>query len=406
MHRGAGKTLIILAGAFAVSALPAQDLSNYTSFTVDGKTVQFHGFVSEGFAYSNDNNYLTMDTSQGSFFTDGGVNVSTQLTDKFRVGAQVYDHNIGTMGKWHPQLDWALADYRFKDWFGIRAGKVKTPLGLFNDTQDQSFLYTWALLPQSVYPVDLRSMTIAHVGADVYGAISLRKGSLSYEGYAGTIPDDPYGGFTYGLEDLGVKMNGGISGRTEGVDLRWNTPLDGLFFGASLALNQRDWKGRLKGFPVSYDTDLDRVTAYYGEYSKGRVRFDAEYRGTIRDAYLHFSPVPVPIVNNVDETGWYVAGSWRFSKRFEVGSYYSDYEVSSYQNPQISKRFTGPGANYIHDPVLTAHFNLTSAWDLKVEGHFMQGIGSNMAHGFYASSNPQGLQPQTNLLVLRTGWNF
>ncbi|MGA3027860.1 MAG: hypothetical protein ABSF98_24155, partial [Bryobacteraceae bacterium] len=240
---------------------------------------------------------------------------------------------------------------------------MKTPLGLFNDTQDQSFLYTWALLPQSVYPVDLRSMTIAHVGADVYGAISLRKGSLSYEGYAGTIPDDPYGGFTYGLEDLGVKMNGGISGRTEGVDLRWNTPLDGLFFGASLALNQRDWKGRLKGFPVSYDTDLDRVTAYYGEYSKGRVRFDAEYRGTIRDAYLHFSPVPVPIVNNVDETGWYVAGSWRFSKRFEVGSYYSDYEVSSYQNPQISKRFTGPGANYIHDPVLTAHFNLTSAWD-------------------------------------------
>ncbi|MGA3027859.1 MAG: hypothetical protein ABSF98_24150 [Bryobacteraceae bacterium] len=95
---------------WGAATLGAQDISNYTTFTVDGKTVQFHGFVSEGFAYSNDNNYLTMNTSQGSFFTDGGVNVSTQLTDKFRVGAQVYDHNIGTMGKWHPQLDWALAD--------------------------------------------------------------------------------------------------------------------------------------------------------------------------------------------------------------------------------------------------------------------------------------------------------
>ena len=53
------------------------------------------------------------------------------------------------MGNWHPELDWAVADYRFKDWFGIRGGKVKTALGLYNDTQDLEFLYTWALMPQS-----------------------------------------------------------------------------------------------------------------------------------------------------------------------------------------------------------------------------------------------------------------
>ena len=53
-------------------------------------TFQVHSFASQGFAYSNDNNYLTMDTSKGSFaMTDGGVNISTQVTDKFRVGAQV-----------------------------------------------------------------------------------------------------------------------------------------------------------------------------------------------------------------------------------------------------------------------------------------------------------------------------
>src|SRR5271157_137917 len=156
------KTLALIAMAGGAATLGAQDISNYTTFTVLGKTVQVHGFVSEGFAYSNDNNYLTMDTSKGSSFTDGGVNISTQLTDKFRVGAQIYDRNIGQLGKWHPQLDWAYGDYKFKDWFGVRAGKVKTVLGLYNDTQDMESLHTWAILPQSTYPLDVRATNIAH----------------------------------------------------------------------------------------------------------------------------------------------------------------------------------------------------------------------------------------------------
>jgi len=47
--------------------------------------------------------------------------------------AQVYDRNLGQLGQWHPSLDWAVADYNFKNWFGIRAGKVKTTMGWCND---------------------------------------------------------------------------------------------------------------------------------------------------------------------------------------------------------------------------------------------------------------------------------
>src|ERR1700722_10815228 len=157
----------ILAAIFCV--IPAL-LHAQFDFTVDGRQVQIHSFASEGFAYSNDNNYLTMDTSKGSFaMTDAGANISMPVTDSFRVGAQVYARNIGQLGDYHLQLDWAYGDYKFKDWFGIRAGKVKTALGLFNDTQDEGFLHTWAILPQSIYPLDLRSNVIAHTGGDIYG---------------------------------------------------------------------------------------------------------------------------------------------------------------------------------------------------------------------------------------------
>jgi hypothetical protein len=191
---------IVLATALSAGLLRAQ-----FDFKLADRDVQVHSFVSQGFGYSNDNNYLTMKTSQGSFaMTDVAVNVSMPITDKFRVGAQVYTNNLGNLGNWHPSLDWVLADYKFRDWFGIRGGKVKTVLGLYNDTQDMEFLHTFALLPQSMYPADMRSSTIAHTGGDLYGEIPLKRlGSLSYTAYAGQRQDSLYGGYPYLLKQFG-----------------------------------------------------------------------------------------------------------------------------------------------------------------------------------------------------------
>ena len=56
-----------------------------------------------------------MHSNRGSgAFTDFGFNVSTAISDKLRIGAQVYDRNLGNLGEWHPSLDWAVADYRFQ----------------------------------------------------------------------------------------------------------------------------------------------------------------------------------------------------------------------------------------------------------------------------------------------------
>src|SRR5690242_41484 len=85
------KFLALLAALTVSAPLDAQ-----FSFTIAGRPVQIHSFVSQGFGYSNSNNYLTMQTRRGSFaMTDAGVNASIQITDQFRVGAQVYDRNVG-----------------------------------------------------------------------------------------------------------------------------------------------------------------------------------------------------------------------------------------------------------------------------------------------------------------------
>ena len=170
-----------LAALSLTTALHAQD------FKIGNRPVQVHGFASQGYGYSNQNNFLTMNTSHGSpAFTEGALNLSMPISDRFRIDGQGYTRKIGSLDDFKPQLDWAYGDSKIAPWVGMRAGKVKTALGLYNDTQDMEFLHTWALLPQSIYPTDLRTTFIAHTGGDLYGRIPLKKaGKLDYTAYAG-----------------------------------------------------------------------------------------------------------------------------------------------------------------------------------------------------------------------------
>ena len=397
------------AGQFALMA---------QEFKLLDRTVQVHGFLSQGFVYTNDNNWLTMNTSQGSAaFTDFGVNMSSQVTDKFRIGAQGYDRNLGQLGQYHPSLDWAVADYRLKSWFGVRGGKVKTTLGLYNDTQGEDFLRTFALLPQSVYPTDLRDATISHLGADMYGEISFRHrlGVLAYTAYAGHRSDSIYSGYPYYLSSFGgdIKSYGGLQ---YGADLRWSTPLKGLLVGASRMNEDITGKGSaINPFnpgaglvPYSESSKADWTNQFYGEYVVGRFRIDSEYRRYWRNQEL-FSGTSESFA---DIRGWYVSGAYRICKRFQIGSYYSHYTISNIVGGALSAFYppatdTAIPANHDYDKVITGRVDLNRFWNVKVEGHFMNGYGSGpYPNGFYTQVNASGFAPNTNALVLKTSLNF
>jgi len=401
MHSVTARFWLIAATCAAPGLLNAQ-----LNFDLAGRPVQVHSFVQQGFAYSNENNYLTMNTSEGSAaMTDGGANIGISITDKFHVGAQVYLRNIGQLGKWHPELDWAYGDYKFKDWFGVRGGKVKTALGLYNDTQDAEFLHTWALLPQSVYPLDLRSNNIAHVGGDIYGEIPLGKlGKLGYTGYVGARTFDPRGGYYYFSTDQGIPITS-VSGRAEGGDLRWKTPLDGLMFGASFMDQTQDRKGVytlafLAGLPYDFVSNPQHTVANYFDFTHGSWHFNGELRKSNYLADITTPGFPGMFVWDGSDKGWFLSVAYRVSKRLELGTYHSRYYMGHPASPD-------PASNHIYDQAVTARFDITRFWNFKAEGHFMDGYGDiYSAHGFYSRDNPNGLKPTTNMLVLRTGFTF
>lgn len=367
---------------------------------IDGHDVQFHAFATQGFAGSDDNNFLTMKTSQGSFaMTDFAVNASTQITDKFRVGAQMYDYNVGQLGKWQPTLDWAYADYKFKDWFGIRAGKVKTVLGLYNDTQDATFLYTWALMPQSIYPLDLRASSIAHLGGDVYGHVGAKKaGSFDYTGYYGYVPIDRNGGSYYSSYSTGDPETNSreVAG---GEDIRWNSPITGLMFGNSVTLSNGSGYGVADTIygtvPYSFTENGVRTIATYGDYIHSKWHFSGEFRT------IHELVDSANTTTNLSSKAFFVGAAYRVCKRLELGTYNSRFFLDQSSTP------SNPNTNHIYDQSVTARIDLASFWNVKVEGHFMNGYGDlYSARGFYLGVNPDGLKPDTNMIVVRTGVNF
>jgi len=254
-----------LAGGMLTALLPASAL-HAQEFKLGKYDVQVHSFGTQGFVHTSGNNWLTMNTNGvgSGAFTDAGLNLGAQINGRLRIGAQGYDRKLGGLGDWHPSLDWAMADYRVKPWLGFRGGKVKTVLGLYNDKQDLDFVNTYALLPQSIYPIDLREAMIAHEGGDIYGSVRLPKnlGSVNYTAYGGRREDNIHGGYPYLLAHIlpgkGIYLTK-LGGPIYGGDLRWKAPLRGLLVGAS-RLNEQ--------IAASGTTNLGPVNAPYKEWSK------------------------------------------------------------------------------------------------------------------------------------------
>jgi hypothetical protein len=364
---------------------------NGTLYAQDLAGIVVHGFVSQGFLFSSNNNYLSMKSSDGSpQWTDGAVNISDSLGDNLHVGMQLHMYQLGEFGGSNIQVDWASGDYRVNDHFGIRAGKVKTVWGLFNDSQDIDAVFLWILLPQGSYSIDHKSFYLAHVGGDVYGSFFLgkRAGTLHYIAYGGQATIDLNDGYIKTFAELGLMFTSSLGGKTYGGDLQWETPVQGLIFGAS-----GNWLAADGTAPAgAFHSPAYLVPSMYGKYSRGRVYLAGEYDRIPFNATITIGSTVVPFV--ADGRSWFAMGSYRLTKKFQAGTYYSHYVNKAADTTQP--------ANYSKDWVLSGRYDFNPYFYAKIEGHFLH--GTNL--GYYNSTNPNGLAPDSKMLAAKIGFSF
>lgn len=326
-------------------------------------SVEVHAFAGQGFIVTTANNYLDPDTKHGTFqLSDVGINFTKNLGDRLRVGLQLFAQYFGPTGNYNPRADWFYLDYRFKDWLGFRAGRVKIPFGLYNEYNDIDSARIPILLPQSVYPEQNRNYLLAQTGGELYGYVRLGSGgALDCRAYGGTIFLDTASLGPSPFQVLSLSVPFLVGGR-----VLWETPLEGLRVGGSVQGLRLDTQLLSQMQPATVQIP---AILWVGsvEYAAHDLLLAAEYSRWHLKANSSDPTVfpPTPFV--ASERAYAMIG-YRANKWVQPSMYYS------VLFPNVDNR--EGRANWQHDIAATLRFDINANWLVKLEGHLMIGTAA------------------------------
>ena len=427
MNKRLATLVIIMLGIAFSSSVQALDL------TETGK-VAMHGFITQGYLLTDDNNFMADTEDDGtSQFNEIGINFTSDVSDRLRMGIQFIARDLGQMGNHEVTIDWAVADYSMIDWFNVKAGKIKMPRGLYNTGRDIDMLRSFVFLPQSIYTEGWRDSINTLSGGGAYGYVPVGfLGEMTYDLLGGTIEMAPDGGEARLLEDQ-VPQYLKVDVQEMNTVLSWDASLavdnflslDGLKVATNYIYHEFDatcdvWDGTvvykyapgssiplatpagggLAGdsayiFPTEqsqFHVEMDVISVGL-EYTLCNTVFAAEYSDT---GYK----LNMPLFNGTDTTsinkdfhsvGYYGSVSHRFSDWFEMGVYYSEYYAN--KDDKDGKDAVAAAAvsspllpvllgytpsvqdhtKWLKDTCLAFRFDLTPNWILKMETHYMDG---------------------------------
>lgn len=280
-------------------------------------SLQIHGFASQAFIQTSDNNFFGDSDDGGTFdFRELGLNASLRPLPYLLLSAQLLSRSAGETDDGDPRLDYGFVDYSFvsdgSSRLGLRLGRIKNPLGLYNETRDVPFTRPSILLPQSIYFDRTRNLALSANIAQVYGEHWTQFGDVSFQFGAG----EPI------VDDLSTEV--GLLGR----DLPGELEEDLSFIGR--VLYERDGgRIRLALSGAQANVDYDPGAPFPNDLLPGSFRFEpliasAEYNTqywslTTEYALRKFQFRDLGAIPDGSITGesFYIQGVYRFNAKWE-----------------------------------------------------------------------------------------
>jgi hypothetical protein len=379
--------------------------------------LSMHGFVSEGAFVTTANDYIGHSSRGSVELFQAALNVTDDVTDRVRVGLQLFSHREGLYGDYTPRLDWAYVDYRPRPWLSLRAGHIKIPFGLYNEYVDVDAGRLQILLPQSVYPIGNRDVLLAHTGASIGATLPLfAAGELDLQLYGGTlfVPIGDGG-------DGGTRITEADTKYLIGGQVFYRPPVEGLRVGGSVLRASIDFHARfdqasvdlLKAImlvPPDFDgrftTSFRPVTLKVAsaEYVHDNWLFAAEYArwyARTRSSLPDLFPT-----GEVHSERFYVMASYRVSERIETGAYYSVFFPDVYDRGGKDAMLKKPFYAWQRDAAATIRFDAADSWTWKLEGHFIDGVATLFDGAVLDPSLNQSPTRYWGLLLLDTTVTF
>ena len=322
-----------------------------------------------------------------SCFTPG-LNASSDITDRLRAGVQLFSRDEGLYRDYSPTIDWAFLDYHWRDWLGVRAGRIKIPFGLSNEYADIDPARVQILLPQSVYPIGNREVLLSQTGFSLYGTASLHAaGALDYQAYGGTLfvplaaVTSRAAVQTYEVDDKYIV----------GGQVFYRPPIDGLRIGASVLRTSIEFYNDLdpatkaaliagKLVPPTFNGQVQfsyrpaEFSIASAEYTRGNWQFSAEYSRWYARVVWSL-PNLLPTSESHAERSYGMA-TYRLSDRIEAGAYYSLFYPNVHDREGHGAQFKERFYAWQRDAAASLRFDVNDRWLWKAEAHFIDGVAS------------------------------
>ena len=371
------------------------------------QNLQIHGFIGQGWLKSSDNNNVFGKSSSdsGSFdFRELGLNASMRPRSNLQFSAQMLSRTAGEGSPGNIRLDYGFIDYTFlsgeNNKMGIRLGRMKNPLGFYNDTRDVPFTRPSILLPQSIYFDRVRKVAIAADGSHLYGEYRSDMGVLSFQG---GVVRPLVRGAEAEVALLGHHMPGHLTPDLSYLG-RANYELDEgrirlAFSGAQLNINYDP----ANVDPLQAGSIRFTPLIFSAQYNAESWSLTSEYALRYFE-YQNFGARPLNL--NFSGESYYFQGAYRFTPEWEAiiryDVLYTDRDDRSGEKWSAA---TGQAAHrrFAKDITVGLRWNITPEFMLRAEYHRVNGTGWLST---LDNSNPAGLSQHWDLFSILGSYRF
>ena len=370
-------------------------------FTLADPQLQFHGFLTQAYVHTTDNNFFG-DSEDGSVeFRELGINASYRFNPQLLASAQVLSRVAGEMYDGSPTVDYAQIDYQLSmdehQRLGLILGRYKNPLGLYNETRDVAATRPGIFMPQAIYWDRVRNMVLSNDGL----RLSLERNSAMHrfdlQLMAGKTPIDENVEKTYLPPMLGASME--QDGLTTGGRLLYEW--DGGRFRLALSSALLTLDGKTGMLPEgSIDIDYWVLSAQYNE---GPWRLTAEYMEEPLD-YSGFAGLFDSADTTVD--GYYLQGDYRLHSDWELMLRYEESHYDKHDhNGRERSRMTGLPQHTFYSKLWTLGLLWEPTENLMLRAEFSQVEGTIFLSNL-DNPDPANTIKDWNLFSLLVSYSF
>lgn len=369
-------------------------------------SLRWHGFFSQGVIYTDDNNFFGDSTDTSFDFRDVGLGLSWKPQNNLLFSAQFIYRDAGLTSPNGVNLDFAMVNYNFINQLdfglGIRAGRVKTPYGFYNETRDIAATRPSVLLPQSIYPEAFRDFFHSSDSVVLYGYKSIGNWVVNLDVLAGQSIIDSRS------ERLLIPVMQEVSINDDHLFVARNLfEYDGgrLRFGFTYA----EFDAQIDTVPVlapplgilSGDVGLrSRIISF--EYNWQHLQFTSEY---LRLTTTYNDVFGKGERTSRDREGYYFQLSYRFNDQWRIFSRYDVLHTERDDRSGDSQLLVGrPRSDgFSKDITVGAQYRFNDNWLLAGEIHHIKGT-ANVDE--IENPDKSSLKEDWNLYTLQLSYKF